>query len=231
MLYKDVEVLNSKKHKGFKLKEVKSFEEFKPLNSCVALVSEFREACKFYPIVFMNTPEGFMPVFLLGVERNVFIDENGRWTKDYYIPAFVRRFPFILVEDKNSGNGGERKLFVGVDRRFLVKDGEGKELFNEEGKETEFLKSAARFLSAYDKDYQLTVEFASELQRLNLLQGMEATVKKGNDKTVVIKNLFVVDEVRLSKLNKEQVFDLFKKGFMGAVYAHLISLANFSKLA
>jgi hypothetical protein len=60
---------------------------------------------------------------------------------------------------------------------------------------------------------------------------MEATVKKSNDKTVVIKNLFVVDEIRLSKLDKDQSFDLFKRGFMGAIYAHLISLANFSRLA
>jgi len=232
-LYSNLEILNPEKHKNLRILPPKDFKYFRNLNSCVILVTEFFEAAKFYPIVFMRTPaEGLVPVIILGAEDNVFIDEKGKWKEGFYVPAFVRRYPFIFVEDKEiNKQAGERKLFVGIDKNYKgFGEEEGEKLFDDEGKETSFLKDVVKFLLTYDRDFQLTKQFVDKLEKLELFQGIEATVKTQDGKTVIIKNLLAVEENKFNNLPNDKVVELFKKGFLGTIYAHLMSLTNFSKI-
>ena len=232
-LYTKLEVLNPELHKNLKFKPPEKMDIFKDLNNSVILVTEFSEAAKFYPIVFMGGgKQGLTPVVILGVEKNNFIDENGAWKRGCYIPAFVRRYPFILVEDENiNKEAGERKVFVAIDRAYEgFNEEEGERLFDDEGKETGFLRNLVQFLLTYDRDYQLTMEFVKTLEELDLLQGIEATVKTETGNTVVIKNLYGVEERRLNQLKPEDVDRLFRRGFLGAIYAHLMSLSNLGRI-
>ena len=231
-LYSEIVVLNSQIHKDLKVEPPKDFKKFKQLNSCIILGEEFAEACKYYPIVFVKNPqEGITPVVILGFENNAFIDHEDKWKEGYYIPAFVRRYPYILVEEKEDKEG-ERKLFVAIDKNFEGYGSEsGERLFDDEGKNTEYLNKVIDFLRAYDVDYHLTMNFAKKIEEVGLLQTIEATVKLPDNKTFIIKNLFVVNEEKLKKLKEKDVMDLFSKGFLGWIYAHLISLNNFVRVA
>ncbi len=47
-----------------------------------------------------------MPAVLLGIrdQENLYVDDNGAWNAKY-IPAFVRRYPFVFSsQDKNTFN-------------------------------------------------------------------------------------------------------------------------------
>ncbi|ACO03311.1 MAG TPA: hypothetical protein DEP48_01190 [Persephonella sp.] len=230
-LYKQIEIINSDIHKDLRISPLKDFRRFKNLNSCIVLGGEFAEASKFYPIVFIKTAkEGVTPVIILGFDQNFFVDEDGKWKEGYYIPAFVRRYPYILVEEKGEKEE-DRKLFVAVDKSYEGYNAEnGEKLFNEDGKNTDYLNRMIDFLRAYDLDYNLTMRFAKKLEELDLFQTIEATIKTPDNRTFVMKNLLAVDEKKLRELEDKEVLDLFRSGFLGWIYAHLISLNNFARI-
>jgi hypothetical protein len=45
-----------------------------------------------------------------------------------------------------------------------------------------------------------------------------------------LEGLLIVDESKLSELSAEVIHQLQQQGFMGWIYAHLISLSNFARL-
>ena len=230
-LYARLELLNSERHKNLRVKPLQKFEKFKNLNSCVILVTEFFEAAKYYPLVFSLSPRNeYLPVAILGADNNAFVQEDGLWREGVYIPAFVRRYPFIFVEDIEKGEK-EKRFFLAIDREAEnLSENEGERLFDEEGKETQFLQGIKQFLLNYDRDFQITKQFVDELEKLELFRNIEATVKSKDGKIVVIKNLLAVDEDKFHRLSDEKVVDLFRKGYLGAVQAHLMSLTNFSRI-
>jgi hypothetical protein len=57
---------------------------------------------------------------------------------------------------------------------------------------------------------------------------MQATLNKGG--AMQLAGMYRVDENKLGELNASQLKNLVKKGVMGRVYAHLLSLENFAGL-
>src|SRR5690606_18810785 len=64
-----------------------------------ANVGEFLPALRYYPIVFTNT-ETPAPLLVLGLKegQNLFVEPTGGWRPRTYVPAYLRRYPFILIE-------------------------------------------------------------------------------------------------------------------------------------
>ncbi len=232
--YSHLELLNSERHRNLRVKPLQNFANFKNLNSCVILVTEFFEAAKYYPLVFSLSPRNeCLPVAILGADNNAFVEKDGLWREGFYIPAFIRRYPFIFVEDIEKGKKDkkEKKFFLAIDRGAEnLSENEGERLFDEEGKETQFLQGIKQFLLNYDRDFQITKQFVNELEKLDLFKTIEATVKSKDGKVVVIKNLLAVDEDKFRRLSDKKIVDLFRKGYLGAVQAHLMSLTNFSRI-
>jgi len=86
------------------------------------LASEFFEAAREYPIVFARGEAGPVPAALLGLREaeNLYVDNAGKWDARY-IPAFVRRYPFV------PGKGAQGELLVCIDEAsqcFDTKEGE-----------------------------------------------------------------------------------------------------------
>lgn len=73
---------------------------------------EMSDLAREYPIVFPDNKSD-LPSVLLGLEagKNTYVaDDDGRWVATY-IPAHIRRYPFLL------GTTGQAE---GQDKRFLV---------------------------------------------------------------------------------------------------------------
>ena len=99
-MFKKLEVLNKIEHKNKSIRDVKDFLYSKELINAPIALSEFFEACKNYPIFFAKDKDNkWFASVLLGYKQgeNLFIDEKGVWKELHYIPAFVRTYPFILV--------------------------------------------------------------------------------------------------------------------------------------
>lgn len=67
------------------------------------LLGELLTASRDYPIVF-GPGDPPVPVAFMGVNKgeNVFVGKDGSWLSGAYIPAYIRRCPFLLVEAGDS---------------------------------------------------------------------------------------------------------------------------------
>ena len=98
-MYKNVEPINSVTHLKSGIKEITTFTYAKELIHAPITIAEFYESCKDYPIVFAkDSTEMWTALALIGYQKeNLFIDEKGQWEKNRYVPAFIRRYPFIFI--------------------------------------------------------------------------------------------------------------------------------------
>ena len=99
LFYKQVVPLNKEVHGELYVEGIEDYLHTKDTNSIYIAAVEFLQASREYPIVFAKGKDDVVfPVALLGLEQNqnVFIDKSGAWTANY-IPAYVRRYPFILA--------------------------------------------------------------------------------------------------------------------------------------
>ena len=97
LFYKDVVPLNKDTHADLSVEAAKDYSHVSDTNSIYIAAVEFPRANREYPIVFAKVGEIPFPVALLGAKKNfnAYIQEDGRWNAKY-IPAYVRRYPFIL---------------------------------------------------------------------------------------------------------------------------------------
>lgn len=230
-MYKQLEILNKVNHKNSSVKKVENFSYAKNLMSAPITAQEFFEACKCYPIFFAkDSKNNWFATAILGHKDdvNVFVDENGVWEKFNYIPAFVRRYPFVFVEHEVEE---KTDLLVAVDKDFLSEDDEnGRKIFTEDGENSEYLNGVLNFLNQFNLDSQATSDFIKQLEEWELLEEKIATIEKDKEK-FNINGFFVVNEEKLKNLSKKRKEEICNKNVSSLITAHLISLSNIQKLA
>jgi hypothetical protein len=229
ILYKDPIALNSKTHTELKLGKFKDYAFAAKTNSIQIVGVEFIEAAKEYPIVFIKLANGsFLASTLNGLkeEQNLYLNSANEWDARY-IPAYVRRYPFIISEPLEKG---EQVIFIdqGSDR---IQKKSGDALFNKDGSETAILESAKAFLQQHYAQSRLTDEFCQWLAKEDLFMEMTAKFEIAQSgENFLFNQLYIINEAKLIQLPADKVMELFTKGWLGWVYAHLISLTNFSQL-
>jgi hypothetical protein len=223
-MYKNVKLL-TKSDKDLKVDVVKSFKYAKELTQCIVTVDEFFKASRSQPIVFAKNEAGeYFATAILGVEdANIFVNGKGEWSKGEYIPAYVRRYPFIFVQENNT-------LALAYDSECKeVNEKKGKDLFDAD-ENSEYLNSIMKFMQEYQNSSQKSAMFIKALDELGLLEDTNANLNI-DGKKFTFTGFKRVNEKKLSELSDEDKLKLIKNGSYNLIVAHLISLSNFDKLA
>jgi SapC len=227
MFYEKPVLLNRESHKGKKIAPSTSFSFAQKSNSLYLAGTEFIEACKEYPIVFTHVgTDKIVPVSMLGLREgeNLFVGADGAWNASY-VPAFVRRYPFVLSELPGQQMG------VCIDEGYAgLNEQHGELLFDGHGNNTPFLQGALDFLNRYQVEYLRTDRFCQRLKDLGLLMEMNAKADLFDGSSFMINGLMVVDERKLLQLSDAQALEVFKSGELSWIYAHLVSLSNLNRL-
>lgn len=227
LFYDKPVALNKSEHKDLKIKTAEAdFKFAAETNSVILAGVEFTEAAKEYPIVFARAGDGLVPVALLGLRNaeNLFVDDKGAWDARY-IPAFVRRYPFVLAE---TGDQGQR--MVCIDESFAgFGKKEGEALFADDAP-TPVLQQAIDFLEEYQRQYIRTERFITRLREMDLLMALNAKVDMADGQQFALTGLMVVDEKKLLELDDSKALEFFKSGELAWVYCHLMSLGNMAKM-
>lgn len=189
--------------------------------------SEFNDACHHYPIVFMEGQPGhFHPVVLLGLEpqRNLYVAPSGNWSLDEYIPAFARRYPFML-----GTAADQQTLALHVDANYAgLSESEGNALYDN-GEESKYFQNMMAFVRTYQEEIAASEQFGTRLHELGLLQPQSVTITRdGKDQNLA--GFSVVDREAYQQLADEQVLELFKNGALALIERHLSSLGNVHRL-
>ena len=137
LFYTNAVPVNKERHADLSVKSGKDFGFARLVNSVPLLTVEFLRAAPEYAVVFAGDGENIIPVAILGAEaeRNAFVKDDGSWDGKY-IPAFVRRYPFVFA---SSDDGKNFTLCLDDGFDGCNTEGKGERLFDAEGNRTQYL--------------------------------------------------------------------------------------------
>lgn len=227
-MYNNIELITKDSHKDAGVANVEGYTHAKELTTSMITMSEFYQSCKNYPIVFTkNDEEGWFSVALLGLEKeNKFLDETGAWKEDCYIPAYIRRYPFIYIKNEDD-------LLLGFDSDHKIKKDEAGErhFFDEKEETTPFVTNVLTFMNQVQNSTKETKAFIETLVEMELLEESAITGKNADGKEISVNGFWILKEEKMAKLTKKKKAELCEKNYMQAITAHLISLSNIQSLS
>ena len=193
-------------------------------------VTEFAPAALSYPVIFIG--DARMPVAVMALRggENLFVSDAGEFRAESYIPAYVRRYPFVFANDEV-----EKRLILCVDRDApFIRDGGTTPLFVD-GKPSTYVEQAMEFCNNFELERQRTDAFVKLLNELDLLDTREAIFTPRNpDGTSAapqkIAEYYAVSEDKLKALPAEKLAERRDNGALGQIYAHLVSLLGWDRL-
>lgn len=207
-------------------------EAMRNSNGIPVSMVEITRAGKDYPVVFISPDEGqtFNVVALLGFAagQNLFVSSAGQWDSSVYVPAYVRRYPFCMSTLAENGKVQAERI-VCVEESFIDEEN-GMPQTNEKGEETPWWQARLHLLQEYEADLLRTTQFCSMLKKFGLLVPFTAQAVSASGQVFNLSGLYRVDEDRMTKLCADDLRTLIRKGAMGRIYAHMISLDNLAKL-
>ncbi|WP_299598830.1 SapC family protein [uncultured Microbulbifer sp.] len=221
--------LRSDVHGKLKVRELGTFEHVKNAHMVPVTAHEFSRLGAEYPIVFVKNSDTdqFQSVALLSLKvgENLFVD-GEKW-KGVFVPGAVRNHPFVLAP---AGENKEQLMVGLVENSPVVGEEEGNALFDESGKESEYLKAKKEALVGYLESDQMTKAFITILAEKDLLTTQNVAVNAGGEK-INLTGIYMVDEKKLGELSEEDFADFRKRGFLPPLFAQLGSMHQFSRLA
>jgi hypothetical protein len=228
LFYNEARPVSVERHKDLSVKAGATYRFAKNVNSVPLTAIEFGQAAAEYPIVFAGTGEAVMPAVILGAQQteNLYIDEAGAW-QGRYVPAFVRRYPFVFSTDKAAKN-----FILHIDESFegCNREGRGERLFDNDGQQTQYLRSTLSFLQDYQARFQRTREYCDRLKSLGLLQPMQAQFNLNSGERHSLSGFMTVDREKLKAISTEDLTAMFRNDELECTYLHLHSLRHFGNM-
>lgn len=230
LIYDRVVPISSDTHKDWSVKTTDSYEFAKSLNSVPLLAAEFLASAQDYAIVFAASEDSVFPAVLLGFEdgANLCVDASGSWIGGY-IPAFLRRYPFVFAEDV-AEEAGKFTLCIDEEYPGLNQEGRGERLFDSEGNRTQYLQTMLTFVTQFQAQFSRTKQFCDKLNALNLLDPAQAQFTTADGRTGTLGGFKTIVRDRLKAISDKDLKEMFSTDELELCYAHLHSLQNINRL-
>ena len=226
-MFENLEPLDFEKHKDLRFTPASDFRFAAGLASAPLSAAEVVEAAKFFPVVF--TTEGpLLPLALFSVreDENAFVNDDGEW-QAAYVPAHIRRYPFILGNTDNPENF--TIMFVPGAPHFA--DPAGEALFAADGERGPTMSKVVDFLTAFQQEIAATETLLAPLADAGVLTVQRLELADFEGKTTSIEGVRAVDREKLTALDDKTLAGWVRDGMMVMIDAHLASLNNFIALA
>lgn len=230
LIYDRVVPVSSETHRDWSVKITENYKFSESLNSVPLLAAEFLTAAQDYAIVFASSDQSVFPAVLLGFEdgTNLCVAEDGSW-RGGYIPAFLRRYPFVFAEDVGE-EAGKFTLCIDEEYSGLNKDGRGERLFDSEGNRTQFLQTMLTFVSQFQAQFNRTKQFCDKLNKLNLLEPAQARFTTADGRTGTLGGFLTIVRDRLKAISDADLKEMFTTDELELCFVHLHSLQNINRL-
>ena len=224
LFYNDLQPLSSQLHVNWKARQLEHAPFFASAHAVPLTVEEFILAQRHYPIVFSVGPQP-VPLGLFGLNEgvNVFTDEQGIPTRDLYVPAYVRRYPFMLARLRPDSE--DLSLCFDGTAEVVGDYEEGMPLF-ENGEPSDATKSTLAFCEQFEQAGMRTAMFMEELISNKLLIDGEVTIEtEGAAQPFVYRGFQIISEDKLKELRGDVLRKMVQSGLLPLIHAHLFSLS------
>lgn len=224
LFYKDLMPLNSRDHGKWRARTVDKASWLGNQHAIPLTVEEFPHAQRNYPIVF-SSGDNPVPLALMGLNEgiNVFFEDDGTPRGDAYIPAYLRRYPFLLA--KLRPDAEEMSLCFDPSADILGDFKDGEALF-EGDQPSEHTKGVLDFCEKFEEAGARTQAFMDELKSAELLMDGEVAIQQSDkpEQPYVYRGFMMVSQEKLLALDVEKLKNWHEIGLLPLVYAHLMSL-------
>lgn len=223
LFYNDLQPLSSGAHGDWKARRVDTAPYLVNAHAVPLTVEEFPLAQRHFPIVF-SVGDNPVPLALMGLNEgvNVFMDADGKLNSDVYVPAYIRRYPFMLARLRPESE--ELSLCFDPTAEVIGKFEDGDALF-ENGQPAEATKQILGFCEQFEQAGQRTAAFMKDLADNKLLMDGEVSIQpEGAAQPFVYRGFQMVSEDKLRELRGDVARKLIQSGALALSYAHLFSL-------
>lgn len=229
LFYQRPRVLHPAAHGGLTLATDGDFGFAAGAHAVPLLAAEVVAASRHAPVVFSRGPDA-MPLMVLGLQAgqgNLFVDAQGRWAPGVYIPAYVRRYPFLFLEDTAAA-----AFTLCIDEAApALQPGDAQPLFDPQGLPTALTRSALDLCRDYQAQQAGTRAWVQALQQAGLLRPQRADLTLPDGRTLAVDGFQVIDEDGLARLPAATLLEWRDAGWLPAVYAQQASAGLWGALA
>lgn len=230
MIYDQVVPVSAQRHADLSVETGVPYHFAREVRAVPLVAEELPAAAREYTVVFANSsPEGDVtPFAILGVKENenLYVSPEGEWTAKY-IPAFVRRYPFVFASTDDP-----TKFTLCIDESWqgCNREGRGERLFDN-GEKSAFLERLLKFNQEYQQSFMRTNVYCKQLKELDLLDAKEARLTLDGGEELKLSGFMVVNREKLVSLPPEKLSEIAKTGMLELTYAHLLSVGNLGLVA
>lgn len=234
MFYHKPEALHPARHGLLSLVTKPDFGFAATAHAIPIMASEMPAAMRSYPIVFVGAQKA--PVIVTGLRQNenLFVEPDGSWSAPHYVPAYVRRYPFVLAEDKQPAE----RLTLCIDRESdHIIDAAAAALGDAavplfDGTEpSQATRSALEFCNQFQMGFAATRKIIEGIDALDLFVTRKSTVTLEGREVLNLTDFQVIDEAALNALGNDEFLKLRKSGALALIYCHLASSNSWNSLA
>ncbi|MBU6268916.1 MAG: SapC family protein [Sphingomonadales bacterium] len=223
LFYKDLLPLNSRDHATWKSRSTDSAPWLIGQHAIPLTVEEFPQAQRNFPIVF-STGDETVPLALMGLNEgvNVFVGDDGKLTEQVYVPAYARRYPFLLA--RLTPDAQELSLCFDPTTDLVGELEDGNALFDGD-QASETTKAMLQFCEQFEEAGMRTAAFVAELNKHDLLlEGEVAIQQDGLEAPFIYRGFKMVNQEKLREVRGDVLRGWNQSGLLPLLMAHLFSL-------
>jgi hypothetical protein len=224
IFYGSLEPLSSSVHGAFRSRSSDRAPFLASNHAIPITIDEFVAVQRYFPIVF-SVGENPVPLALMGLNEgvNVFVDDEGKPLGDLYLPAYVRRYPFMLA--RLQPDAQELSLCFDPTSGLIGDFEDGMPLFDD-GKPSETTNNVLKFCEEFELSAQRTVAFMTELKDSGLLMDGEVSIQPvGSEQPFVYRGFQMVNEEKMRELEGDDLKRMNQNGMLPLILAHLFSVS------
>lgn len=225
LFYNDLMPLNSRDHANWKVKSLDGAKWLVGQHAIPLTVEEFVQAQRDFPIVF-SSGDNPLPLALMGLNEgvNTFVNEEGKIGDPIYIPAYIRRYPYLLA--KLTPDTEELSLCFDPTAESIGEFEDGNPLFDEEGKTSQATNEILQFCEQFEQAGARTKSFVDELKKHDLLMDGEISISRNDnpDQPFIYRGFQMINQEKLQDLRGDVLRSWNQNGMMALVHAQIFSL-------
>ena len=229
LFYQDLMPLNSRDHAHWKSRTTDQAVWLKDAHAVPLTTDEFIQASRNFPIIF-SVGENPVPLALMGLNEgvNTFFDAEGRMIEPVYVPAYARRYPFMLA--KLTPESEDLSLCFDPTSDLIGEFDEGTALFDGETP-SEGCQATLEFCKNFEEAGFRTQAFVDELAKNGLLMEGEVAIQQaGREEPYVYRGFQMVNQEKLRELRGDVLRTMNQNGMLPLIFAHLFSLERMSEI-
>lgn len=233
LFYKSVELFDSNKHAQLGVTPTQEQFSFAAATNIVpVMINEITFAMTHYPLVFIMEEGATVPALVAlvgnGDGKNQFVSATGSWRAQTYIPAWVRRYPFILVNQSAESPNAALAFDPTSD---LLSDKHPIKLLKDK-QATDALNNVLAFQRNMASSMEATTAVVKALNEAQVLEaaGLTFNARDGKSESKTVSGFMVVNETKLRALSGAALEKLNQANALGLAYAQLFSMKNLQNL-